>query len=74
VTTPGFCKGNLKTAKHWTDGWHIGQRKCSSFFPLGFLMHPSSIVDVVFVCIFLLVSLTRCFQWFPRHSSKSGRV
>jgi hypothetical protein len=47
-TTCGSLSENLKTAKRSTDGRLVGQRKRGSFFPLGFLMHLSILVDVVF--------------------------
>ena len=43
--TFGFLSGSSKIAKHSTNGRLVGQRKRGSFFPLGFLMHPSIFVD-----------------------------
>jgi transposase InsO family protein len=45
--TCGSLDANLKRVLRWTIGWLVRQRERGSFFPLGFLMHPSFLVDVV---------------------------
>jgi hypothetical protein len=61
LMTFGFLSGSCKIAKCLTDGRLVGQRKCSSFFPLGFLMHLSISVDVVLE-FFLFFSLLFLFS------------